>query len=557
MANRYDIIVQFNNKTRKDIYLLKDKLINLYHKFLEVLKNCFDKLWGDDLPDIDTLFPPALYTASQSFKLYEKKQKKLACRRFFVFIFLICILVFVKNSIQDAIYAIKNIPAFVCWNKPVCIYRGAKLKYPITFDTSYNNFISLNDNGDFLLAHNQYYKYFFLIANDRGKMRNIPFYLYLKSILGLDEEFILFTPKRQFKVTMEKFDAKKNRFSKIDLNKDISNTESIKQFFANNSNNKIYFSEPDCKNLISGYYDLNFKEFTKIETNTSNIDSKNCVFLKNYNENPLIVNCNKIADKYYEELYFLNLSTLKLEPFTNFAQTFPYEECKYIFLKNGKFLKIFETTDTLNDGTKQFLRNSFPLRKTIWSHIEIYDPKSNMFYVEKRPVAKDNILKVKYENGDILFLNEKSSFLFKNKTNEFIDKTSENTNLINDIKKLLIIHLKYEFRNKDKVYSTPKLSTDISIYELPQKKFLILKKNEEESLPENYKTIYVDYENKIVTEGPNLPFLQLSGLEKNVILDDKRTAIIGTNEVRCSNIVHCPSRYIYIVKVNKNYKYKK
>lgn len=38
MGNRYDIIVQFNNKTRKDIYLLKDKLINFYHNLLELLK---------------------------------------------------------------------------------------------------------------------------------------------------------------------------------------------------------------------------------------------------------------------------------------------------------------------------------------------------------------------------------------------------------------------------------------------------------------------------------------------------------------------------------------
>mgnify|MGYP004682219317 CR=1 FL=1 len=517
---------------------MKDKIINLYHKFLEVLKNCFDKLWGDDLPDIDTLFPPELYTASQSLKLYEEKQKKLACRRFFVFIFLICILVFVKNSIQDAIYAIKNIPAIACWNKPVCIYRGAKLVYP----TDNFSFSPIDEKGNIFITGKSYRKYMFFTKKDYGKVVSTPLLSY---IFSYSQNDLYYVPILVNNIFFEKYNIIKNKFEKIKIPEIYSKKlENGTVFFEKNKMISI-----NRKNKSVNTYDFDKKEFKESQLFDNDLEYQ-C--LRVYNNNILCISQNNDYQedlKVPERLYLLDLKTMKLNNFAPFEKEpkfYPVIDLLTV-LNNDKILVIFNKN--LKKEEKFYTQDS--KFKQIWDHIELYDPKTKRFYAYEEPIAKDNILRILFDNNDVLFLNKDSSYLFQNKTNTFVNVTNENKDFSNKLKNLLETYLLLNLKEDDSGYYNADLLWNIIVVNLSRQKYLILVNSNKKTA---HKSIFIDYNNKIVTKGPDFPFTLTKHFSHSFVMPKNKTAIIGGEQKKCfsAESYFCPVQYAHIIEIKEN-----
>ena len=110
----------------------------------------------------------------------------------------------------------------------------------------------------------------------------------------------------------------------------------------------------------------------------------------------------------------LDLKTFQYEFLPDFAikpKYYPRIE-DYTILENGKIIIPIRNVYCNNDVL-------FPQCTMKYDHTEIYDPISKKFSVETSDVLEDNIFAVDLPDGNILFINRTSSYIFNNKTNKF------------------------------------------------------------------------------------------------------------------------------------------
>ena len=559
---------------------MKDKIINLYHKILEVLKNCFDKLWGDDLPDIDALFPPALYKVSEMHTLYEKEQRKLYIRRFFssmlfTTIFLIIslgVLNISLNVIEYIAYKISNNKFVLCWNKPVCIYRGAKLVYPVF---TANQVEKLEDGKFLFSSFYPFGKYSWFSVQNYDNYANYASFSKMKPEIINEPSF-------------QVYDVKKNKFQKLNIPIENFSKEQKKYFQKGiyydkkNKNilfiNTFYFLEKYYLNEPFYIYNWEDKSFTTREAIVPKDKRFSC--LDKYNDDKVLcisentdyltheeLNSGKYSREFINEynsrgffditekemLYTFDLSTFRIEHFADFdvnpkyASNFNY----IIFLKNGKFIMpIFKK---ISDNQKQ------------WDHIEIYDPITRKMYAEfNTDIFEKNILKVEDKNGDLIFLNKNNSYILKNNSTKFEQisdyKLNEyNQEIVNKIFKLA----KKQFN----VSKKSNFAEYIDTLPLSDGKFLMVYSDEQRQksvkeistfieFPNKklYRTIYIDYHNNIVSIGPDLPLILNEMTSKTITqIGDNKYLIVGGQRKMCEpySKYSCPSEYTYIIKIKK------
>ena len=564
---------------------MKDKIINLYHKILEVLKNCFDKLWGDDLPDIDTLFPPELYKVSEMYTLYEKEQRKLYIRRFFSSVLFVVILLAVLNIslnvIQYVVYKISNNKFVLCWNKPVCVYRGAKLAYAV-YEVDQ---VEKLEDGKFLFSSfSPYSKYSWFSAKDYDNYANYT------SFSKMKPNEIIREPSFQV------YDVKKNKFQKLNIpieNFSKEEKENFqKEFYYNKKNKNIlfigssYFYTKEYLDKPFYIYNWEDKSFTTGEVIVPKNKRFSCP--DKYNDDKLLcisentdyltyeeLNSGKYSRefiyKYHsrdrfditekEMLYTFDLSTFRIEYFADFdVNPKYYPAFKYkIFLKNGKFIiPIFK--DKYNKPRQ-------------WDHIEIYDPITRKMYAEfNTDIFEKNILKVEDKNGDLIFLNKNNSYILKNNSTKF-EQSSDyklnkyNQEIVNKILKLA----KKQFN----VSKKSNFAEYIDTLPLSDGKFLMVYSDEQRrksvkeistfiEFPNKklYRTIYIDYHNNIVSIGPDLP-LKLKDMTSKTItqIGDNKYLIVGGQRKMCEigqiefrdtdDLLCCPTEYSYIIEIKE------
>lgn len=512
----------------------------------EALKELWIKIWGEDLPkDMTKLYPDEEYTTAEQFNLYEQDKKKLAKKRRTAIIVILILSLISFNVIKDKIkYFIENNPTIACWNKPVCIYKGAKHIYP----TSNYDFISSIDKDNIILGTtsytafpkwfekkkpNQVYDYVFEIYNiKKGKMKKL-------------------NVKRKMSSSIS------SRYSNIDDNVNFLQEENKiiflpKSFFKNNN-----------KNLDVEVYDIKTKTSTinKIKTDENRpyllIDTMNngLLLITNYSDPYYykdVLGYFKINKKQDEHLYFLNFSTLTIEPFPDFEvqpKIFPYRYDVIYNLNYGK--KVIPIRDCrYRDNLKVFTCN--------WDHIEIYDSIRNKFYAELRPnifkSLEKNLLYIPLDDGNTLFINQDDSLIFNNKTNKFENVTDkkflkENKDFVKKISK--------EFSDTFKNDIFYPYFRSLNVSKLNNYQFIItikygsdlkstnnvLKTNEKLN-----KFIFIDYKNKFIKSFSEKKNLNLSFSSKYIKNYNSKNFIFAGTTLPVTH--GFANKNIFIIKVN-------
>lgn len=421
----------------------------------------------------------------------------------------ICIIILILFVIYflriDIYYRIKNMPLIACWDKPICIYS---INYNSPYPT--NHFLDVIDlkNKQFLLKSNYYKKYHLF----RRFLHNGKYVWKRRIILHEDPtiyDFIKYDkeynkPSTSFdtidETFLEKYNAKINKFSKYKLpykleNKTILLNEQgelilmpqfIEDFFYKNEDKTLEIYNIKTK---EGYYKKAYFDKTNISYYLLG-RYKNGFLVMSNNSDPFYI--KTIEPKSFpkknqkENLYFFDLSTLKMTPFISFALEPKYFPILNKELKNGKL--IFSIFEHLEDTQRKENYN--------WDHIEIYDPETNKFYINKTPMAlSNNILSIEYDNSDVLFINKNGSYIFKNKSNNFVDVTNKNKDFIEKIKQMAIYHL-----GKDIM--------DLKSIKLTEGEFILLYPYSDTGIIQDdgpKRTIYIDYNKKLVIPGPIFP----------------------------------------------------
>lgn len=429
-----------------------------------------------------------------------KLKRKSAIKRFLVAVLIVIFSYIVLNFIfNSVVFAIKNNPTINCWNKPICIYNNSNINYP-----SYSNKILNLENGYLFVAKHGYGKYS-LIKNLRSKLQGAKY---------VDKD------------VSELYEIKTNKFHKI---KQSYNEQSFYDIIKTIDNKIVFFPFNLTYKKIQ-IYDFNKKEY---EYKYPNIDKdKEYRFLCKYYGNLLYISNN--SDPHYwekkrdiaeitqdEKLYILNLSTFTLEKFSDFnimPKYFPNPEDIRV-LENGKIIIPIRNRKFSN---------------IIWDHIEIYNPQTNSFSSEKNiDIFKDNIFDIKLENNDILFLNKTTGYIFSNSENKFINQNEKLQNqnhifinrFLNEIKNILLV---------DNI-------EDLKILKLSGNCFLIIRNSTYGTQYEDIfsRTIFVDYNNKIIREGPELKYIYPSDYFN---ISKTKSIIIGGKEKNCGGRSYCPAR---------------
>lgn len=460
-------------------------------------------IWGKDVAPAEDLFPDDLYAYYNP--IYLKLVRKQKIRRFFVG-FIILIVGF--NLIGDLITTIKNIPLIACLGKEVCIYRGPKLNYP-----GYcTNAVSL-DNGMILVTDICDYNYTYHKIS-----RYIPwkffqlFHPYVDHKLIIDEKYSKIIGKYK-KESIELYIPKSNKFIKL--------TEHPKLFKHQKQLLKIFLLNVD-KNVLIGtadaiiLFDSEQKTFKIINKNNFfNTKNKNLntylLYIGEYLENKALLQTNynnvEVMFDWYntqgniklkENLLLLDLKTFEYEFLPDFAikpKYYPRIE-DYTILENGKIIIPIRNVYCNNDVL-------FPQCTMKYDHTEIYDPISKKFSVETSDVLEDNIFAVDLPDGNILFINRTSSYIFNNKTNKFerLTKSEEKKyqKVVYELQRLFTklfgTNLYSRNQSKRKMFKVIKLDKD---------RFLITCSDlySWDNLRRCKNTIYYNYTKDIVTEGP-------------------------------------------------------
>ena len=544
---------------------------NLLHQPIALLRKYFDILWGNDLPDVETMFPDEYFSTSEKYDLYKKEERKLILRRFLVIVFLVFISFVIQEIVKSINFDLRNNQTVLCWDKPVCIYRGAKLKYPIAsvFQTK-----KIEDGKILFSSPNAYGRYRIFAARDYEDYAN----------LTADKRKSAIAEK---KPSFQIYDIEKNKFEKFDIPLWQFSKEELKKlsrgFYFDDKNRKVIFL--DNSYFLEGYendedfyvYNLEDKsltlDFATIPENTKyycGYQYGNKVLCFTNYSNSVIYDeylNGDYSDDFFAEiiedsdnkiitrpeyLYTFDLTTLKMKPLASFdvnPKFFPQND-SIIFLKNGKII-----IPIYQEKIKE---------RNIWDHIEIYDPKTRKMYAEfNTDIFEKNFLQVEDEKGNLIFLNEDDSYILENDSVRFRkiqnpEVVEYNEYMVKKLRKLA----KTTFNSGDKL----NFAAYVKSLPLSEGKFLLIYSNKQRFIrnfrtsnmfvefpnPKLYRTIYVDYYNGIVQEGPQLPINLGKPTKKTITqIDKNKYLLVGGQRKMCEidYSLYCPTEYSYIIEV--------
>ena len=158
-----------------------------------------------------------------------------------------------------------------------------------------------------------------------------------------------------------------------------------------------------------------------------------------------------------ENMYVFDLKKLTFKQLPDFAIPLKYypQENDILVLNNGNFLILGRNSDEC---------------KMDYDHIEIYDAKKNKFIAEKNTkFIEDNIFIITLENGNLLFINQNSSFYFDISKNKF-EKT---TSIESGKNKIAISHLENELKDMFNIYLYPEYTKKIKYIKIAPQKYLV------------------------------------------------------------------------------------
>lgn len=507
------------------------------------LKTVWGKIWGaDPLPikEVSDYNEYGEMSEEQKDKywqikeLYNKKVFKLKTRRGLIKCILFILAISITwNIVSETYEAIRGSYLVNCFGREVCIYRGPKLNYP----GSNKDVIPLKD-GKLFLARSSRYNYFYHKLMQPRRLFNL-----IASFSGFyqfDEKFSKLLPG-YVPVSAEIYNHKQHRFIKL---KKPPFSYEYKSVYKYGDNGILFLGKKDnpdgprkraSYNLITKQYTVNEERiFTKINSvlNTSlfiygQYDPDHILTMTNYNKGPHGYKYRFSGApelKTYnrpERLYLINVRTNSIESLPKFAKDIMYapRQDDLIILKDGTIILPIRTSASYGGNSSQRLIH--------WDHIEIYDPITDKFTAElNTKVLKDNLFDIELPDGNILFINKNSSWIFNNKTKKFEPAPKElqaqNINtvkMIDDkLKNHIGIDLEEKIYNKTKIIKVDSdkflLTCDGNYLDYPYKKNEICKN-----------TIYYNYSKNKIKKGPRFLFPTLGITIAKI--DNKNLLIIG------------------------------
>ena len=492
---------------------------------------------------------------------FKRQKRDLGIRRFFVclgvvFIVIVSMVILRWTVIESVRHAIAGNRFLMCMGKEVCIYEGPRMNYYMRSPVS----IMLDNNNLFVFTDSKHnydsYKHKIQViinsipfANRRSTFKIRP--LFYKA--QLYDIIISDSIKRDPAHVAEIYDIKKNRF--FNLNNISGNDLNFEDVhLAKNILGDIILISPNSPVVV---YDVKQKKFRTTQCNIFNTviqhPSTYIYYVNQYDQNRAIVfagDSGKSRLPYYfigtgltrgyhlksASLYFMDLTTFEISKMPDFAKKpkyFPLPN-EYIFLKNGKIIIPIFSIKKKNNRRIQ-----------VWDHIEIYDPVKNKFFVETNTnVMDENIFQIEKENGDILFINRSSTYIFKNATNSFEKASSseiaKNKKTIEKLDKLTKKLL------KETLNSSQDWNILIQKISSPNKFILYSSKSK--------KTIFYDYTKNKVKTGPSFPaFYEFQGIPVNI--DNKTVIFLGARNYDRTKLdilgtyIDIPSKYTQILYV--------
>lgn len=516
---------------------MKEKIKKIFTK--DFFKNIWTKIWGEDVPPAEELYPDDLYN---NYLKYEEKIKKTKKRRVIIgsLLTILCI-----TLLFNIISGIKNNSFLACLGKDVCITKGPKLNYPSVIRKTYssssgNIFVGSNCGND---GYNYFYHKLMYIP------RNLllPFYWsgHFNSKDRKNAKFFNKISKRPHYFTAELYIKKKNKFIKIKNTPDI-----IFEVFFNGVNNNIYI----LSNKGIKRFNTNTKQFSD-GPKFANKEHK-YTFIAQYDKNR-VFGYEYITDKTTKYpthkpirpyLFDLTTGTKKQLPlFAIQTEVFPLKE-DYKFLSNGKIIiPIRERYSDIKGTSISYYYK--------WNHIEIYDPEKNVFMAETNTDVLDkNLFDIELPNGNVVFINKESIYIFDNKNNKFVraDLTHNEkyTKTVAKIQDLSAKTMGIELNNHiDKTTKIIKIAPDKFLITCGDKYYEGAYKK---STANCNQTVYYDFTKNKVTKGPTFIYPHYySSIEQ--IEPGKFLVVGGTPEFSISDdySLKLPNLYTQIIKVKK------
>lgn len=508
----------------------------------KILYKLWKKLWGEDISDFDyDSASEDFYEKIEQQKNHKRQKESLRVKRIllsFSLVLLGCLSVFGYKNL------VKNNEFFACLGKDVCIYQGPKSQYEIEHEPMYVQF----SKDDFYINH--------------------------------------FKRQWQEKNEAEIYNTQKNGFQKINdirqfqfINPDKVNNP-IKSFLLgliyNKNTDEIFIID-----YLQPITKLNLKNKLFYVTDKEYFNNLEYIYLCPYKDKILMMTNNNhleyhpntfstILDFYgigskdlsiKESLYLLNLNTLEPEYFADFdvmPKKAPINK-DIICLEDGtiivpiRYKEKEKTMDSFKESEKA--RKDFHKKYDddyIWDHVEIYNPLTKKFYAEFNiNILKDNLFRIKLDDGNILFVNLKDSYIFDINKHKFIiadNKTQEKCrNFIQNINNLLDKHIGI-------ILEEPSTQR-IKYIKLNEEKYLLtcdfwssLYKKEEICK----RSIIADYKNSKVRIGPNFIYNHI--FSTDIKIDNNKILIIGGEHKMPRTKHDNKNHYIQIIEVKeKNY----
>ncbi len=438
-------------------------------KITGYLKEIWSKLWGhkEDLEN------------SNKAKRILFFLKRTAIIAIGLYIVLFCV--------SAIISLIQSNEFLACAGKEVCIFKG-----PSTELKSYKlKSFKLNDGSTMLIV----------IGSKNAVKYGLPVY----------------------KINAYKYDTKRNRFKKMyfklsSLEFPIGVTSENKAVYTlyNNFINSETIHILDLKTQLFKNTELcNFSDKCKQKPN-------NLRFVKPYTKDKVIVMTennkllyNDFLLKEKEYMYIFDLKNLTFKKLPDFAIPLKYytTEDDIIVSENGDIIILGRHKD---------------YSEILYDHIEIYDAKQNKFIAQTNTdFYRDNIFTINQKNGDILFVNQNSTYNFNSAKNKF-EKASSYESGKNKIAMYLLENKLKEVFN---IYLYTPYADKVKYIKLPDNRYLITCGDTYFDFPYDKnpndvckKTLIYDYEKNTIKEGPE--FLYKHN-KTNIVPVDENTYIVG------------------------------
>ncbi len=433
------------------------------------LKEIWLKIWGN----------------KEGFKNGNKLQKFLLLLKRTVVVYAVLWLVMFLAS--SFISLIQSNEFLACAGKDVCIFKGPSTELKTYRIKSFK----LNDGSTILIV----------IGAKNAVKYGLPVY----------------------KINAYKYNPKRNRFKKMNfklssLEFPIGITSENKAVYTlyNNFINSETIHILDLKTQLFENTELcNFSDKCKQKPN-------NLRFVKPYTKDKVIVMTenNKLLNndfllKKKEYMYIFDLKNLTFKKLPDFAIPLKYytDENDIIVLDNGDIIILGRHKD---------------YREIFYDHIEIYDAKQNKFIAQTNTdFYRDNIFTINQKNGDVLFVNQNSTYNFNSAKNKF-EKASSYESGKNKVAMYLLENKLKEVFN---IYLYTPYADKVKYIKLPDNKYLITCGDTYFDFPYYKnpngvckKTLIYDYENNTIKEGPK--FLYAHN-KTNIVLVDENTYIAG------------------------------